>query len=100
MVFHESTVGAGLPVLDTLKNLVATGDKIVKIEGIFSGTLSYRFNVFSPSNGPASDAKFSDIVKDAKAKGYTVSIIIITNNFIITNFIIILLWIDEKIPWY
>jgi len=100
MVFHESTVGAGLPVLDTLKNLVATGDKIVKIEGIFSGTLSYLFNVFSPSNGPASDAKFSDIVKDAKAKGYTVSIIIITNNFIITNFIIILLWIDEKIPWY
>jgi len=91
MVFHESTVGAGLPVLDTLKNLVATGDKIVKIEGIFSGTLSYLFNVFSPSNGPASDAKFSDIVKDAKAKGYTVSIIIITNNFIITNFIIILL---------
>jgi len=71
MVFHESTVGAGLPVLDTLKNLVATGDKIVKIEGIFSGTLSYLFNVFSPTSGPASNVKFSDIVKDAKAKGYT-----------------------------
>lgn len=75
MVFHESTVGAGLPVLDTLKNLVATGDKIVKIEGIFSGTLSYLFNVFSPTSGSTSDVKFSDIVKDAKAKGYTVSIV-------------------------
>jgi len=85
MVFHESTVGAGLPVLDTLKNLVATGDKIVKIEGIFSGTLSYLFNVFSPSNGPATNAKFSDIVKDAKAKGYTVSILFVVLVFLSFN---------------
>lgn len=49
-------MGAGLPVMGTLKHLVETGDKIVKIEGIFSGTLSYIFNTYTP------EAKFSDIV--------------------------------------
>jgi homoserine dehydrogenase len=65
-VFHEATVGAGLPVISTLKDLINTGDKIVKIEGIFSGTLSYIFNVWGGGN-----AKFSDVVKEAKEKGYT-----------------------------
>jgi hypothetical protein len=42
----QGTVGAGLPVLSTLKHLVETGDRVLKIEGIFSGTLSYIFNTF------------------------------------------------------
>ncbi|KAI8927842.1 homoserine dehydrogenase-domain-containing protein [Entophlyctis helioformis] len=71
-VLHESTVGAGLPILSTLSDLVATGDEIVKIEGIFSGTLSYIFNQFSTiysTPGPA--VKFSDVVARAKELGYT-----------------------------
>jgi homoserine dehydrogenase len=66
IVFHEATVGAGLPVISTLKDLIHTGDKITKIEGIFSGTLSYIFNVWGGGN-----AKFSDVVREAKEKGYT-----------------------------
>ncbi|KAJ7064946.1 homoserine dehydrogenase-domain-containing protein [Mycena amicta] len=68
-VFNEATVGAGLPVISTLKDLVGTGDKIVKIEGVFSGTMSYIFNEFSTGkpDGPA----FSSIVKIAREKGYT-----------------------------
>ncbi|KAK2461293.1 hypothetical protein APHAL10511_006820 [Amanita phalloides] len=66
---NESTVGAGLPVINTLKELVGTGDKIVKIEGVFSGTMSYIFNEFSTGkpDGPA----FSSIVTAAREKGYT-----------------------------
>lgn len=68
-VGFEATVGAGLPVLSTLKDLVATGDKIRKVEGILSGSLSFLFNKFSTVQG--SDAKFSDLVAVAKQKGYT-----------------------------
>lgn len=71
VVLGESTVGAGLPILSTLKDLVATGDEIQRIEGVFSGTLSYIFNEFSKVEG--GDVKFSDVVKVAKDKGYTVS---------------------------
>ncbi|KAI9339956.1 homoserine dehydrogenase-domain-containing protein [Obelidium mucronatum] len=71
LVFHESTVGAGLPILSTLSDLVATGDEIVKIEGIFSGTLSYIFNNYSTTSESATPQRFSDIVNVAKAKGYT-----------------------------
>lgn len=70
-MYGESTVGAGLPILSTLKDLVGTGDEIQKIEGVFSGTLSYIFNEFSKVEG--GDVKFSDVVKVAKDKGYTVS---------------------------
>lgn len=71
LVYHEATVGAGLPIISTLNDLVNTGDEIVKIEGIFSGTLSYIFNEFSkaPGSGPA--VKFSDVVSKAKELGYT-----------------------------
>ncbi|CAI5758820.1 unnamed protein product [Candida verbasci] len=69
IVYHESTVGAGLPIIGPLKDLVLTGDKIDKIEGIFSGTLSYIFNEFSTIE--KNDIKFSDIVKKAKDLGYT-----------------------------
>lgn len=71
MYFGESTVGAGLPILSTLKDLVGTGDEIIKIEGVFSGTLSYIFNEYSKVEGGS--VKFSEVVKVAKDKGYTVS---------------------------
>lgn len=66
-ILHESTVGAGLPILSTLKNLVNTGDNIIKIEGILSGTLSYIFNTFSKKGANS----FSHIVNEAKNYGYT-----------------------------
>ncbi|KAG6918348.1 hypothetical protein DXG01_014997 [Tephrocybe rancida] len=66
---NESTVGAGLPVISTLKELVATGDKVVKVEGVFSGTMSYIFNNFS--NGAADGPSFSSVVAEAREKGYT-----------------------------
>ncbi len=62
---YETNVGAGLPIINTLQGLINSGDQIHKIEAVLSGTLSYIFNTFSASN------KFVDIVKDAKAKGYT-----------------------------
>jgi aspartokinase/homoserine dehydrogenase 1 len=62
---YEATVGAGLPVIQTLRDLRETGDKITSVEGIFSGTLAYLFNVYDGKT------PFSQIVRDAKAKGYT-----------------------------
>ncbi|KAL2854845.1 homoserine dehydrogenase [Aspergillus pseudoustus] len=70
LVYHESTVGAGLPVISTLKDLVATGDEVTRIEGVFSGTLSFLFNNFAPAAG-GSDAKWSEVVAKAKELGYT-----------------------------
>ncbi|KAF9457756.1 homoserine dehydrogenase-domain-containing protein [Collybia nuda] len=66
---NESTVGAGLPVISTLKELVATGDKVVRIEGVFSGTMSYIFNEFS--TGRPDGPSFSSVVSIAREKGYT-----------------------------
>ncbi|KAF3639392.1 Bifunctional aspartokinase/homoserine dehydrogenase 1, chloroplastic [Capsicum annuum] len=63
--FYEATVGAGLPIISTLRGLLETGDKILRIEGIFSGTLSYIFNNF------AGTKTFSQVVKEAKEAGYT-----------------------------
>lgn len=68
-VFHESTVGAGLPVISTLKELVETGDEVNKIEGVFSGTMSFLFNNFMPVGGGG--GAFSAEVKKAKELGYT-----------------------------
>ncbi|ORX62141.1 hypothetical protein DM01DRAFT_1403839 [Hesseltinella vesiculosa] len=68
--YYESTVGAGLPVLNTLADLVNTGDKVHKVEGIFSGTLSYLFNNFSSLTG-GNGKSFSENVKVAKELGYT-----------------------------
>ncbi len=62
---YETNVGAGLPIINTISDLVSSGDKVTKIEGVLSGTLSYLFNSFT--NGKP----FSEVVKDAKAKGYT-----------------------------
>ncbi|KAK0640912.1 homoserine dehydrogenase-domain-containing protein [Cercophora newfieldiana] len=68
-VFHESSVGAGLPVISTLKDLVDTGDEVTKIEGVFSGTMSFLFNSFAPTSG--SGGQWSAEVKKAKELGYT-----------------------------
>ncbi|MGD2102250.1 MAG: bifunctional aspartate kinase/homoserine dehydrogenase I [Acidimicrobiia bacterium] len=62
---YETTVGAALPVIQTLRDLVQTGDEIYRIEGVFSGTLSYLFNSFDGS------VPFSEIVRAAREKGYT-----------------------------
>ncbi|MEE9437606.1 MAG: bifunctional aspartate kinase/homoserine dehydrogenase I [Saprospiraceae bacterium] len=62
---YETNVGAGLPVLTTLKGLIDSGDKIEKIEGVLSGSLSFIFNNF---NGTTS---FSELVNQAKKLGYT-----------------------------
>jgi bifunctional aspartokinase / homoserine dehydrogenase 1 len=62
---YEATVGAGLPVVHTLRDLIQTGDEIAGIEGIFSGTLAYLFNVYDGSVG------FSSIVSDARQRGFT-----------------------------
>ncbi len=62
---YETTVGAGLPVIQTLRDLRETGDEITRIEGIFSGTLAYLFNVYDGST------PFSAIVREAKQRGYT-----------------------------
>lgn len=70
LVYHEATVGAGLPIIGPLRDLIATGDKIEKIEGIFSGSLSYIFNIFSSTDAD-SKVNFSDIVGKAKELGYT-----------------------------
>jgi aspartokinase/homoserine dehydrogenase 1 len=61
----EANVGAGLPVVSTLRDLIASGDEIVRIEGILSGTLSYLFNTFDGT------MPFSALVRDAHAMGFT-----------------------------
>ena len=63
--WYETNVGAGLPVITTLNDLKNSGDKILKIEGVLSGTLSYIFNSF------VEGTTFSDVVKTAKEKGFT-----------------------------
>ncbi len=62
---YETNVGAGLPIISTLKDLVSSGDKVLKIEGVMSGTLSFIFNSFNKGK------TFSQIVCEAKEKGYT-----------------------------
>jgi aspartokinase/homoserine dehydrogenase 1 len=62
---YEATVGAALPIIMTMRDLRETGDGIHLIEGIFSGTLAYLFNVFDGT------VPFSSIVRAAKESGYT-----------------------------
>ncbi|MDX1365200.1 MAG: bifunctional aspartate kinase/homoserine dehydrogenase I [Arenibacter latericius] len=61
----ETNVGAGLPIIDTLKNLVASGDKILKIQAVLSGSLNFVFNNFNDTT------TFHDVVKTAQQEGYT-----------------------------
>jgi bifunctional aspartokinase / homoserine dehydrogenase 1 len=62
---YETNVGAGLPIIQTLRGLIETGDQIIKIEGVLSGTLSYIFNSLA---GPRT---FSEVVREAHALGFT-----------------------------
>ncbi|KAA5821451.1 bifunctional aspartate kinase/homoserine dehydrogenase I [Algibacter amylolyticus] len=61
----ETNVGAGLPVIDTLNNLIASGDKVNSIQAVLSGSLNFVFNNFTDKT------KFYDVVKQAGAEGYT-----------------------------
>ncbi|RZS92244.1 bifunctional aspartate kinase/homoserine dehydrogenase I [Aquimarina brevivitae] len=63
---YETNVGAGLPLIDTIKLLHLSGENITRIKGVFSGTLSYLFNTFSES-----DTSFSKVLKAAMDKGFT-----------------------------
>ncbi|SHE91163.1 aspartate kinase [Fodinibius roseus] len=65
MYLYETNVGAGLPVVKTLKEQVLAGDEITKIEGVLSGTLSYIFNTYDGKT------PFSQVVRNALEKGYT-----------------------------
>ena len=62
---YETNVGAGLPIIDTLNNLINSGDKINSIQAVLSGSLNYIFNNFKSSN------TFEDVVKEAMDKGFT-----------------------------
>ena len=63
--YYETNVGAGLPIIRTLKDLMMSGDNLFSIEAILSGTISYIFNNFKD------EVRFHEIVKDAQEKGYT-----------------------------
>jgi aspartokinase/homoserine dehydrogenase 1 len=63
---YETNVGAGLPIIDTIRILHESGENITRIKGVFSGSLSYLFNSFSESDNP-----FSSFLKNAIAYGYT-----------------------------
>jgi len=62
---YETNVGAGLPIINTLNDLKNSGDNIVSIQGVLSGTLSYIFNELRKGG------RFSDVVRKAKEAGYT-----------------------------
>jgi len=62
---YETNVGAGLPVINTLNNLVDSGDSVKKIQAVLSGSLNFIFNTFNADNN------FVDVVKQAGAEGYT-----------------------------
>lgn len=61
----ETNVGAGLPIIDTVKNLIASGDKVNKIQAVLSGSLNFIFNNFDDKNS------FHDVVKEAGVQGFT-----------------------------
>jgi bifunctional aspartokinase / homoserine dehydrogenase 1 len=62
---YETNVGAGLPVINTMNDLLLSGDKVIRIEAVLSGTLNFIFSSYVEGK------KFSDVVKEAKLKGYT-----------------------------
>jgi len=64
-IFYETTVGAALPIITTMRDLIDTGDEVRVVQGIFSGTLAYLFNVYDGTTA------FSEIVRQAKENGYT-----------------------------
>lgn len=63
--YYEATVGAGLPVIGTLQDLIQSGDRVLQIDAVLSGTLSFLFNTMSQ------EIPFSEAVRQAREKGYT-----------------------------
>jgi len=59
-IYHESSVGAGLPIISTLQDLMATGDTIQRIQGVFSGTMSFLFNNFAPASSSSDGSSIND----------------------------------------
>ena len=64
--YYETNVGAGLPIIQTLQGLHQAGEKITRVRGVFSGSLSYIFNTFSEEN-----KTFSEVLTEAEDKGFT-----------------------------
>ena len=62
---YETNVGAGLPVINTMNDLLLSGDKVMRIEAVLSGTLNFIFSSFTEGK------RFSEVVKEAKERGYT-----------------------------
>jgi aspartokinase/homoserine dehydrogenase 1 len=62
---YETNVGAGLPILTTIQDLIDSGDQFLKVEGVLSGSLSFIFNSFKKGSS------FSGIVREAQERGYT-----------------------------
>ena len=63
--FFETNVGAGLPVIGTLNDLLRSGDEVVKIQAVLSGTLNFVFNTYDTSKS------FEEVVQLAQKEGYT-----------------------------
>ncbi|MFP4366037.1 MAG: ACT domain-containing protein, partial [Bacteroidales bacterium] len=63
--WYETTVGAGLPIIKTLQELLISGDEILKVEAILSGTISFVFNEYK------GERTFASVVKEAREKGFT-----------------------------
>ncbi len=61
----QAAVGGGLPIITTLQDMISTGDPVYSIKGTLSGTLSHLFNTFGPGQS------FAQLVKDARAQGFT-----------------------------
>lgn len=61
----ETNVGAGLPIINTINDLINSGDRILKIEAVLSGTLNFIFNTIS------ADCKLSETIRLAQEKGYS-----------------------------
>lgn len=62
---YETNVGAGLPVINTMNDLMLSGDSVLSIEAVLSGTLNFIFSSFTAGR------RFSEVVREAQAKGYT-----------------------------
>ena len=62
---YETTVGAGLPIIKTINDLVLSGDKILKVEAVLSGTMNFIFNELSP------EMPLSNAIRKAREKGYS-----------------------------
>jgi bifunctional aspartokinase / homoserine dehydrogenase 1 len=62
---YETTVGAGLPIIKTISDLIVSGDKILKIEAVLSGTMNFIFNEIGP------EMPLSDAIRKAREKGYS-----------------------------